>query len=411
MSTVSVFLNKRVKSSDGKNGLYLRIIRNRKDKTEISLKVKVFPSEWDERRKVVKAKNRNAKSINLLLEREQYAYKQILLKKELAAKPFTLKEVVLERKNPNSKPSVSKITFLEYFKSYIDDNPDNLKYNTIQGYVACYNAVNLFTSGLDFEQLTPQWVSKFEKHLIRKGKAINTIWGRMKALKKLSKKAQEEGLLNDNPFKFYKSKTESGEREFLTRSELSAFEAIETSTKLQTLIKDVFLFSCYTGLRFSDIVTLQREDLIVQKNKENGTNYYLSFRMDKTREMLQIKLNSKAKRIVKSYLVNNALLVFPILADQVYAQNDQKILKKAISSKNAYYNRVIKGLCSKAEINKSISMHCGRHTFATISLDLDVPIQVVSKLLGHKNLRETMIYSKILDKQKDAAIDKWETLK
>ena len=100
-------------------------------------------------------------------------------------------------------------------------------------------------------------------------------------------------------------------------------------------------------------------------------------------------------------------LLFPILKPELDI-NDPVQVKKAISARGAYLNKILKRIMRKLEIEKSVSMHTARHTFATICLNLGARIEVVSKLLGHSDIKTTQIYAKIMDKEKDAAIDLWE---
>ena len=99
-------------------------------------------------------------------------------------------------------------------------------------------------------------------------------------------------------------------------------------------------------------------------------------------------------------------LLFPILKPELDI-NDPVQVKKAFSARGAYLNKILKRIMRKLEIDKSVSMHTARHTFATICLNLGARIEVVSKLLGHSDIKTTQIYAKIMDQEKDAAIDLW----
>ena len=121
--------------------------------------------------------------------------------------------------------------------------------------------------------------------------------------------------------------------------------------------------------------------------------------------MLLITYDTPTGRPIKIYkrYSDNSDTVFSIIDKKDYANNDS--LCKAISSRNAYFNRVLKQLVSDCQIQKSISMHCARHTFATIGLDIGIPIEIMQDILGHKNIRETQIYVNILGKNLDRSID------
>jgi site-specific recombinase XerD len=99
--------------------------------------------------------------------------------------------------------------------------------------------------------------------------------------------------------------------------------------------------------------------------------------------------------------------LFPILhTDREYPMEAK--LKQAISARNAYFNKVLRVITTKAGIQKKVSMHVARHSFATISISIGVSLEVLSKLLGHSDLKTTQIYGKIMDKQKDEAMGLWD---
>jgi integrase len=124
---------------------------------------------------------------------------------------------------------------------------------------------------------------------------------------------------------------------------------------------------------------------------ENG---YLKFKQQKTNEYERLKLN------------NNAL---EILSSQRKSDGKYRLLVFNLPG-NVTINRQLRKWISKTKINKHISFHCSRHTFATLCLTYDVDIYTVSKLLGHRNIQTTQIYAKLIDKKKDEAIDKLPTL-
>ena len=294
-------------------------------------------------------------------------------------------------------------------EDYATTNPENLGFNTINSYKTCLSKLKEFSPDLSFNDFTYEWLLSFEKHLMKQGQAVNTIADKMKVLIKLSKLCLRKGYITQNPFEHYVQKTEPGTREFLTQDELRQFKAFEVTFPTHILVKDVFLFACYTGLRFSDLATITPKNIQQGKDDQGNPVYRLSLRMQKTGDNLSMKLPKPAAEILLKHGYPDSPYIFPIL-NLAHKIDTEPALKGEISRRNAYFNKIMKKLCERAGIEKSISMHCARHTFATLSLDLGSPIEVVSKLLGHKNLRETQIYAKILDRQKDAAMDAWNAL-
>ena len=149
--------------------------------------------------------------------------------------------------------------------------------------------------------------------------------------------------------------------------ELSAIEALELST-IERVYRDMFLVECYTGLRVSDIKTLQWTDI-----REGA----ICKKMIKTKTEVFIPLNNKAASIIER---------------QPHA--GELVFEKATATLPTI-NKYIKDICYRAGITKKITSHCGRHTFAVQSLNKRIPIEVVSKLLGHRDLKTTQIYAKV----------------
>ncbi len=185
-------------------------------------------------------------------------------------------------------------------------------------------------------------------------------------------------IMQESEIRSKLKKTKERQREYLTIEELQ--NLIKTPIN-NLLSKDAFLFSCFTGLRLGDI----RELIFAQLS-----NGYIEFKQHKTNTNERIKLSSSALQIItrlKSNKTSNNDKVFPLY-------------------ENKALNKHLKRWIKDAGINKKITFHCGRHTFATMCLSSDIDIYTVSKLMGHKDLESTQIYAKLIDKKKDEAIDK-----
>jgi len=169
------------------------------------------------------------------------------------------------------------------------------------------------------------------------------------------------------------------------------------------LTKDIFLFSCYTGLRFSDLCALKPSDVIIE-----GNDFRLYFADVKTKNPFAFKMPNKAVAIIKKYDFENKdnKQVFPVITVDLNKLSQEQFDKKK-ESRNAYINKVLKVIVDKASINKKVSFHSSRHTFATISLSLGIPMEVLQKILHQKDLKTTQIYAKMLNKTADEAMELW----
>lgn len=192
--------------------------------------------------------------------------------------------------------------------------------------------------------------------------------------------AVKEGVIPSNPTVFVKRFEESyAPREFLTQDELR--QVISTPMP-DELVCRAFLFSCFTGMRWSDIVTLRWKDI----RPMNG-RMRIVFKQRKTGGLEYLDLSDQAVRV---------------LGDR--GKDDDEIFRGITVIQNA---RIQVGAWVKAAgIDKHITFHCGRHTFAVMMLDLGVDLYMVSKLLGHKSIETTQVYAKILDKNKQSAVDR-----
>ncbi len=237
---------------------------------------------------------------------------------------------------------------------------------------------------LKFKHIDRNFCKSFAKYL-EKNLSPNTAHAYFGKFKQALYKAVDDRIYDINPAVSGSRITISKKatnREFLTLDEIS--QVYETDFYLPQL-KNAFIFACFTGLRFVDIKGIRFEDI----NEST-----LVFVQSKTDEPVRIKLHSIAKDIIeiqKKELKRESGLIFD-LPDYEYSRLKMHELIKT------------------AGINKRITFHCGRHTFATMCLTYDIDLYTVSKLLGHTDIKHTQIYAKLIDKKRDEAIDKLPTI-
>jgi len=201
-------------------------------------------------------------------------------------------------------------------------------------------------------------------------------------MKTIINKAIQENIIQDNLIKDYKVGEISGDREYLTLDELQKLQDLYDKDKLEQKYQNVlryFLFACYTGLRYGDLYNLKFSSMVDSK---------VTIKQQKTGGNVVIPLTDKAKRLIPEKKFENQK-VFRVLSDQAT-------------------NRYLKDIMIGVNINKRISTHCARHTFATCGITLGIPIEVVSKILGHTDIKMTQIYSRIIDPLKEQEMKKWD---
>jgi integrase len=234
---------------------------------------------------------------------------------------------------------------------------------------------------ISFQDITPSFCRNFKDYLLG---IINASTAKtyLSALKATINRAIKENIISDNPCKNITIKAQDAKKEFLLQEELEKVVNQETPF---IEVKNAFLFSCFTGLRLSDIIALTWREV------EHG---YLYFRQKKTKNPERILLTADASSIL----------------------DDQK--KKHVESNHVFdlphsmnkLNIILKSIIQAAGITKNITFHCGRHTAATSWITAGVDIFVVQKLLGHSDINTTMVYAKLIDKKRDEYVDKMPSI-
>ncbi len=243
--------------------------------------------------------------------------------------------------------------------------------------------LRIFTGGkVKISQIDEKWCENFKRYL-SDSLAPNSVKTYLACLNIALNQAAKDKIINKNPLQHVKKvKIDDSERVFLTFDELQKL----TKTKFKKSdIKRAFLFTCYTGLRYSDVKKLTWKQIT-----SNGNRYNLEFRQQKTGSFEYFPLSEMASEILTKGQDNLIRLPHSKVFD---------------IPEHGQYNVVLKLLAKKAGINKNVTSHTGRHTFATLMLTHGVDIYTVSKLLGHKSLSTTQIYAKIIDQKKDEAVD------
>jgi site-specific recombinase XerD len=207
----------------------------------------------------------------------------------------------------------------------------------------------------------------------------NSAMVNVKKLKKIIRICVANDWLDKDPFKSYKITTKETHRNFLLKDELETLRNKDIALKRLDQVRDIFLFSCYTGLSYADVMLLTQKDIFIGID---GEQWIFTTRI-KTDTASRIPLLPIAKDILIKYSKEREIL------------HSGRLLPKLTNQRLNSYLKEISDLCG---FNKELTFHCARHTFATtVTLTNGVPIETVSKMLGHKSLRTTQIYAKILD--------------
>ncbi len=214
--------------------------------------------------------------------------------------------------------------------------------------------------------------------------AGNSNNGALKHLQRLNKViglAIKRGDLAINPFAAFKMKKEKVNRQFLTNEELIVIEEIGLENSTLRKVRDIFIFICYTGLSYSDLNELS--DMNITKGIDG--DLWINFARKKTGMETRIPILPPAMEIIERYKEHPDVIIKGTLLPMM---SNQKL------------NQYLGEIATKCEIHKPVTCHIGRHTFATtITLNNDIPIETVSKMLGHASLKTTQIYAKVLERK------------
>ncbi len=379
--TVKFYL-KPVKSSGSGFKVYAQIIFNR-TKAEFTTGLPCEKSDWNPKKQEFNKNslfNQRLSDLKMKIYRIKNNFDE--LKINYSAKDLKIQLL-------GSKKSEDLL--LEYFQEYIDRKLKDGSWSqaTSKLYFASQNYLTKFLSEHNRQKITLEnynltIIAKFDDYLRQiiwndKGDrlSITSINKHHTRVKTILGDAISRGKLNINPYAHFKLTFPQGNREYLTKEELDKLNSLDLS-KNESLdqVRDIFMFSCYTGLRFCDAIDLKMEDIQIINDEPH-------IRVDqiKTGERREIPLIKPAISIVDKYnwskfrsLKGNVLPIYT----------------------NQRVNRYLKFISNLCGIKKNLTHHIARHTCATtILLDNNVPIEVVSHWLGHTNIKTTQIYAKI----------------
>lgn len=339
-----------------------------------STSVYIKPDQWDGKHKRIK---NHPNAIRLNKEIADYIAKMetIELNRRNAKKPFTL-EILHECMNGKQTDS-----FTEFMKREIEADRNNAPATKVTQ-TTTLNVMSEFRKNILFEELSFELMTDLERFFLNKGLGVNTVHKYFRHIRKFVNLAIDNELfdLNRYPFRKFKPKSEETHRDYLTPEQLTEIEKLKFSKENDYLqaAKDIFLFSCYCGLRFSDISELKPEDIKIIDGKK-----WIDTIMIKTGEALRVPLfalfDGKPTQILESYLAYNRKYIFD-------------------NHTNQHINRCLKEIATLAKIESRLTFHTARHFNATFLLYKGVPVTTVQKLLGHKKLQTTMIYAKVMDR-------------
>lgn len=384
--SISTFIKSN--TADGNNALiYLRITVNG-ERAEISIKRTIGRDRWDPAANRVRGNKEDAREINALLDattlRLNKIYNKLLENNEhITAK--RIKDIYLGKDE-------SRKTLLEAFTDHnqlmasrvgVDFSKSTYtRYSTTKDHIEAFLRHQYNLPDVQLRQLRYSFITDLEHFLkvIRKCNHNSTL-KYIRNFRKIINLSVKNDWLDKDPFKAYQVKLKDTKRTFLNKEELTCLEEKTIGVDRLDNVRDVFVFCCYTGLSYVDVEKLTKRQIVKGLDAEDWINVDRT----KTGSPSNIPILPRAKRLLLKYKNHPECLstgrLLPVISNQ---------------KMNAY----LKELATLCGIEKKLTFHAARHTFATtVTLSNGIPLETVSAMLGHKNFRTTQIYAKVVQEK------------
>ncbi len=385
--TVLYYLRKSKVNAQGQMPIYQRITINNK-RFDVSSGYYVAESKWSTEGSKIKGNTEEARLINGQLDMMKaivYETEKKLFMNQITITFETFKNEYQGKKDrermlipifEEHNRKIKELVGQEYAPGTLERYQTSLKH-TKDFLFWKYNI-----SDINIEKIDHSFIMEYEFYLRSERKcANNTAVKYIKNFHKIINQCLANGWLNKDPFTNYKAKIKEVTREFLTEKEIEQIINKEFVSERLELVRDIFIFSCFTGLAYIDVKQLSANNI--------------SFGIDGDKWIF--KNRQKTDTTSKIPLLPMALEIINKYENYPVCKNENRLLPILSNQKMNSYLKEIADVC---DINKELTFHIARHTFATtVTLSNGVPLETVSKMLGHTNLKTTQHYAKILDKK------------
>ena len=383
---VVFYLRSNYVNKEGKTSVMLRIYLNNERLSLGSTGIAITASQWDKDKERIKGRTTDTLSTNLQLDNIASGLQAIFRKIEMSD------DLSLERIKSEFLGKKDEIdTLMQLFEKHNTDISKQVGISvskaTLQKYNVCKRHFSDFLdkqykrNDLKLTELTYLIIREFDLYLRTVvGQNSNTATKTMKTFKTITLLGQKMGVLLHDPFMNHRFHLEPVNRGFLTDEEILLIANKEIGIPRLELVRDIFIFSCFTGLAYIDVSNLTPDHIVTLGDKQ-----WIMTQRQKTSVETNILLLDIPKAIIDKYCDNPA-----------YPKRENKLFPILSNQKMNAYLKEIADLCG---IKKNLTFHLARHTFATMSLSKGVPMESVSKMHGHTNIKTTQIYARITNKK------------
>ena len=385
--SVLFFLKKTKLLKNGEASVCMRITVNNV-RSETNIRKSITPSLWNQAKECSRGKDRKSNDLNKFIEEARI--KLYNIHAELKKESLPITATILRDKFFNLEEKEEPKTLIATFQEHNDQCRQLVgkdfalvtvrRYESCKRYLAELIKIKYDKDDLPLKDINGEFIRAFDFYLkTEKECAQNTVIRYMKCLKKIANLSLANEWINKDPFTGIKFHEKEVNREFLTWDELQIITNKKFDLPRIDLVRDIFIFGCYTGLSFIDIKQLTAEHIV----KDREGNFWIRKARQKTKNMCNIPLLSIPKQILDKY------------KDNPYCLDKGTLLPVPCNQKMNSYLKEISDLCG---IHKEISTHTAHHSYATsVCLANGVSIENVAKMLGHSNINMTKRYARVLD--------------
>ena len=331
----------------------------------------IHPDDWDKKNGCPKKNTKHGQLLATYLNQVISGFETFILQQQTLGRQVTA-TVAMSYFKENTT-----VTLFSFWDTQLALWEHVYAENTMKSYRTTLRLLKLFNPRLNFGDLNPSMIDRFDKFMSdKRGNSINGRFAKHKNLKSIINQAIRKGLMTKNPYDSFKIRSINVRREYLTIEEVRHLKMLEIPEDKPMLhkVRAIYLFTCFTGLRYSDVMSLR-----VKNVKLDCGNPRIEFMVNKTNRAQMVPISTDALKLIQGYMPitskNQDQLVFPRVANQVI-------------------NRNLKDLMVIAGINKLITHHTARHSFASNLVASGASIIHIKQLLGHQKLEQTQIYAK-----------------
>lgn len=384
---VSFFLKKAKLLKNGEASVAMRITVDGQ-RVENNIRKSILPNLWDQSKERAKGTSSAAVDLNRFIEDARIRIHQIVT--ELQQTRAEINPLIVQQRFYGvGQVRKQERAILQVIQEHNDEAKQLIgkdfveitwrRYETIKRYLGELIKRKYGVDDLPLSDFTGEVIRAYEVYLkTEKDLCQNTLIRYMKALKKITNRCLANDWIQKDPFAGIKFREEPTEPEFLTLEEVDRIYNCNPGSKRLEVIKDMFLMSAFTGLAFTDVSQLTEDHIVT----DNDGNKWIRKPRQKTKQMSNIPLLDVPLAIIEKY------------------QGDKKAAKKGVLLPipcNQVMNRYLKEIAEICKINKHLTMHTARHTYATLCLSQRVSLKNVSKMLGHASVKMTERYARVLD--------------